>query len=406
MHSDIRTKIVNILSNKINWEGRQLEKINGMSRFAYEAIKAYLNGPNKTVKLFYDDVQVVIETDPLTQLDLIYLERKTEQSRVRITSLQDNYNALIVGKKTYKTIKMYHFEKLYEHIEDIESNLDDLVSSYVSSYEDQFSDDIVYSYFRACDFLSTEEVEAMRAEFGFDKPVTQDSDDDDSDVDDSDDDRNERIFSENKCDILDWIRETKSYESWAGDNYNVAIDQIDLENFVLRQIDIEQWQDQVLEDYRAVSDQLHGSIFEWTNGTLAEEWVLNGDDEYEDDFESDRPGTSPSNTYYSSSFIEFYDTFQLQINFSADKCESVLCEDLFLQPFDQLIPFLNPNANVLFDINTNVSLRYNKDDKINLGSLINIDPTIAKRRPHLFPKIIFHFRFSEKLNKTLITLLY
>jgi len=81
MSAEIRKMITDAISENRLWAGRELEIINGSRLFAYNAIKAYLDGHNKKINLFYDDVRVVLENDPITGLNSVYLERATQPSQ-------------------------------------------------------------------------------------------------------------------------------------------------------------------------------------------------------------------------------------------------------------------------------------------------------------------------------------
>jgi len=322
----LRTDITDAISSQIEWDDR-LEEINGARRFAYEVIKAYLDGPNKKVKLFYDDVRVVIETDPTTGLDSVFLERKTLPSQEATREM---------------CVKLY----LSEQIPDLELDRNNLMNDYIESLEYTLQNMIEVNqylpttYSEMYNFLSREEVNERRSKFGFDKPAAQSEEDEDEDEDEyeDEDDRNERIFSEKYDEIRDWF-----YDSLRDDNYSDARASIDIEARVTEYA--REWVINTINNY--FRNMMNYPVIEWA-GTVAKVW----DDV---DIWEARPDAPPTNTYFASSVLDFYDTFIIKsyIEYidSPDIFQSsVEFTNFFLALDGSIEPFLNPQANVFFDI--------------------------------------------------------
>lgn len=279
MQSDLRKAINSEVLHQLKWEGRELEKINGAIIFAYEAIKAYLDGPNKTVKLFYDDVRVVKEENPATKLYSIYLERggssSHSPSRVRIQKVRGSFMDIEIP-----------------YLEDE-----------INSLEEKLYFDIADLVYNARDFYSVDEEE-----------------DDDNAADSID----EYLFREFLSDM-------------------------DIEDAVIDSIDLFDWKFQILSDY--------GDFIEWDNGNMAYIWH-----NIEENFKDDRPPMDPTYTHLPSSFITFYDIFDMDVGISAINSKKVdyfkwegYNLNFFLRTREDIEPFLNPNANIFFNITLNIT---------------------------------------------------
>jgi len=341
----LRTDITDAISSQIEWDDR-LEKINGARRFAYEVIKAYLDGPNKKVKLFYDDVRVVIETDPTTGLDSVFLERKTLPSQeatremcVKLSLYEEDFTINLDGNNSMK-----------DYIESLEKRLQNEIDDIVERIE--VNRDLPTTYSEMYYFLSRAEVNEMRSKFGFDKPAAQSEEDEDEDEDEHEDDRNKRIFSEKEDEICGWLYGTKSYESWCDDNYSDARNSIDIEERVSEHVG--NWVDDIVENnYLTIGSPY--PVIEW-DGTVAEVW-----DHIEEDFDVDRPDEPPTNTYIASSVLDFYDTFIIKARIGGSNfVYSVQFTNFFLELDGSIEPFLNPQANVFFDIKITFEKHYSK----------------------------------------------
>lgn len=110
------------------WDYYKLKKLNDASTFAYLVIKNYLEKQNKITNLFYDDVMVEIELDPISKLQLVYLKRESSPNlKWRVKGIE----------KPFERFSTYTYSvNLEHHLLFTEEDIDDLENQYIASQKE------------------------------------------------------------------------------------------------------------------------------------------------------------------------------------------------------------------------------------------------------------------------------
>ena len=368
--ADLRDLVADVVIDYVNEykDEEVFDFMNKASTFAYFTIQSYLEGPNKDTRLFLDDVRVVLETDPLTSLNLIYLVRgdsATPHQKQRVKELV-SYDGFEISMDS-------DIFDIGTRINDVVDKLQDQVEEFFINNEDLGID----SYEAACDFLTSEELEQMRLRFGFNTPVDD-----------------ERIFSDNDTEILEWIRETKSYHDWADRACdNIVIDMQNhgsIKDIVLREIPLEG----IIKDFEGDYEEFKrkGSM-EW-EGSYLRVWY-NKDDLDQPDFHPDDldldDDLDPDIIYSNSadSFIRFDNTIKIKqghddryrnnyITFENGRFLFINTGYFYSKDYVSgrsrreigLLAFLNPDAHLKLFVYLDLFIYNNPDRNVNIKKIL------------------------------------
>lgn len=366
----------------------QYEKLNGATRFAYLAFKAFFDGQNKKNKIFDDDVKLELEEDPVTQFKKIYISKGHNRLRIiKMTSeARFNKNKISFDMDEFSLLSAATLESIEdEFVSNIDENLFDNEAIFLDSYASLES------------LLSNKELEDMRATFGFD--ADEESADNaeiyesDSDLDNSDESlfsRDERLFSEKYSDIMEWVRETQSYNEWVVSHEQEIINNLPITDRLKDVIDLEYWSQRLTESFEHNFSIYKTTALEWEN-SIGRFWDMDKEhnlvmDEYEDEekydsydiFDRPCPHTPPDIILSADTFLQIPTVFDVVI--SNRSIRNRISFKIINLPFsvegdiDSLLHFINPNGDVYFNILLELNVHKINSD-LNVNKFLNEIPT-------------------------------